>query len=163
MPDVSAASEKKPTQQQYEDAKKELIDLLNKKKQIDRTLVSLEASIYAFEGSYLEDTATTGNIIRGFDSYLKAQPTSYGSSRHKKVQVSESDRLFSLSSSTYTKSLQLKQGLDVDSGDDIHLSSSSTKKDKKRKKRNDSRAVSEDESGMEGSNKKKIKRRDDSD
>ncbi|KAJ3300212.1 chromatin modification- protein eaf6 [Borealophlyctis nickersoniae] len=86
------------------EAEQELASLISRKKLVDKTLAQLEQKIYAFEGSYLEDTQQYGNIIRGFDGYLTSSRAD-----KKKSKLNESDRLFSMSSATYQRSLDLKQ------------------------------------------------------
>lgn len=88
------------TQKHYETAKKELRDLIARKKQADKDLAQLEAQIYKLEGNYLEDTQQGGNIVRGFDGYLKGMINS------RKSTFAESDRLFSLSSVSYSETAQ---------------------------------------------------------
>lgn len=127
------------TRQKYEEAKHELQALLARKKQVDTNLINLENAIYAFEGSYLEDTQQNGNIIRGFDGYLTNRPD------RRKPKFTELDRLFSLSSSTYQKALAQKEEKDQDSSqDDRSGGSLSARREKKRKLK-----------GHEGSLKKK--------
>ncbi|RSH88477.1 uncharacterized protein EHS24_001022 [Apiotrichum porosum] len=81
----------------------ELENAQRRKRTIDSTLANLEASIWAFEGSYLDETAASGgNIVKGFDNYLKPP----GTQNKKKVDNSDVDRLFSTSSVTFQQSLE---------------------------------------------------------
>lgn len=56
--------------------------------------------IYNLESQYLTETAahSGGNIIQGFEGYLKNQTVT-----RRKYEVSEQDRIFSNSSSTCQK------------------------------------------------------------
>ncbi|KAL4401451.1 chromatin modification-related protein Eaf6 [Malassezia pachydermatis] len=97
--------------QRYEALKAQLKEGLDRKRQTDHDLTDLESQIYLYEGSYLSSTALSGgNVIRGFDSYLKANAaTATGMRVTTSVQPpSSEDRMFSSSSATYQRSLALK-------------------------------------------------------
>ena len=97
--------------QRYERLRAQLKEGLERKRQTDRDLTDLESQIYLYEGSYLMTTALSGgNVIRGFDSYVKAgaglAPTSRAAT-NAQTPATE-DRMFSTSSATYQRSLALK-------------------------------------------------------
>ncbi|KAJ5884879.1 hypothetical protein N7495_009389 [Penicillium taxi] len=95
----------------YERLRRELRDTITRKRLMDKSMAQLEDQISRFEQSYLEET-TAGNIIRGFDNYIKgsANGSSLGASGlslgsgvggRRKAQVTDSDRVFSHSSASY--------------------------------------------------------------
>ncbi|KAG5650129.1 hypothetical protein H0H81_000590 [Sphagnurus paluster] len=88
----------------YESLRNELKKALPRKRTADKQLAAIEVQIYNLEAAYLTETAahSGGNIIQGFDGYLKNQTTG-----RRKYEINEQDRLFSKSSLTYQKSLDL--------------------------------------------------------
>lgn len=68
---------------------------------------ALEDTILRTETQYLEET-TAGNIIKGFDNYIKGAASSTttsgaGTATRRKAQVSDVDRIFSRSSSNFLR------------------------------------------------------------
>ncbi|KAL9113476.1 MAG: hypothetical protein Q9227_002517 [Pyrenula ochraceoflavens] len=103
----------------YEKLRKELRESLAKKKLLDKNLANIEESIYNLESKYLEETGGAGNIIKGFDNYIKGATVStaganassgtisgsaLGGAGRKKTVVMDQDRVFSRSSALYMRS-----------------------------------------------------------
>jgi hypothetical protein len=75
-----------------------------RKRALDVNLANIEATIWAQESSYLEETAASGgNIIKGFENYLKAPTVT--SHHRRKNDTTEDDKLFSGSSTTFTQTM----------------------------------------------------------
>ncbi|KAA8914663.1 histone acetyltransferase subunit NuA4-domain-containing protein [Sphaerosporella brunnea] len=83
----------------YERIRKQLRDLIHQKRHHDKQLALYEDNIFKAESTYLEETQN-GNIIKGFDNYIKGGVT------RRKTAFNDSDRIFSLSSLTYASKLQ---------------------------------------------------------
>ncbi|KAL2829725.1 histone acetyltransferase subunit NuA4-domain-containing protein [Aspergillus cavernicola] len=99
----------------YEKLRRELRDTLQKKRLMDKSMAQLEDQIYRFEQSYLEET-TAGNIIKGFDTYIKGSSTGsglsvgmsltssgVGTASRRKPAVTDNDRVFSRSSAAFMR------------------------------------------------------------
>jgi Histone acetyltransferase subunit NuA4 len=65
-----------------------------KRDRVERQLLALEKQIYALETSYLEDTNSMGNLLRGWEGYLSRS----GTLPPHRRKPTDADRLFSLSS-----------------------------------------------------------------
>jgi chromatin modification-related protein EAF6 len=104
----------------YEKLRRDLRDTLSKKRLLDRNMAAIEDQIYRQETAYLEETSTAGNIVKGFDNYIKASAVSTSANSaggtisgsaagggmgagRRKAAVSDADRVFSKSSVSYMR------------------------------------------------------------
>lgn len=78
--------------------------LLLKKKQLDKSLLDTEHSIYDFETSYFESSGHDGNIVHGFEGYLSSRTDRNRSQQH----YTDADRIFSNSSATFKRAQEAR-------------------------------------------------------
>jgi chromatin modification-related protein EAF6 len=86
----------------------------------DRSQASIEDSIYRLESAYLDDTTAGGNIIRGFEGYLKGTAPGSGmaggsgggmggggggggTATRRKGGITDADRIFSRTSAAVSR------------------------------------------------------------
>ncbi|EGP87194.1 unnamed protein product [Zymoseptoria tritici ST99CH_1A5] len=98
---TSAAADQ-PGRPYYESLRTNLRATLEKKRRLDEQLAMVEEQIHKHEGNYLEETANSGNIVRGFDGWVKGVTISAGGrgavDDRRRGRVREEDRVFSRSS-----------------------------------------------------------------
>lgn len=102
-----ATSTDQPGRPYYESLRSTLRGTLAKKRALDEQLAALEEDIYKLEGSYLEETSNAGNIVRGFDNWVKGVvvggENKRGDDRKARARFRDEDRIFSRSSVAWTR------------------------------------------------------------
>ncbi|KAK5990898.1 Chromatin modification-related protein eaf6 [Cladobotryum mycophilum] len=83
---------------EYKKSQSRVRELIEKRRNLERRLVQVEDSIAQKETAYLDSTPS-GNIITGFDNYMKG--TSGAAAQRRKVGPAEQNRVFSRSSISY--------------------------------------------------------------
>ena len=94
-----------PGRPYYESLRTSLRQILDKKRKLDEQLATVEDSIFKAEGTYLEETANSGNIVRGFDGWVKGVQVGGrgGADDRRRGRVRDEDRVFSRSSVSWMK------------------------------------------------------------
>ncbi|KAK5725056.1 hypothetical protein LTR17_013255 [Elasticomyces elasticus] len=102
-PPTAIPTADQPGRPYYESLRTSLRQILDKKRKLDESLAAIEDQIFKSEGAYLEETAGSGNIVRGFDGWVKGVQVGGrggGDSRdeRRRGRVRDEDRIFSRSS-----------------------------------------------------------------
>ncbi len=102
---AAAANADQPGRPYYESLRTTLRQTIEKKRKLDEQIAAVEDQIFKAEGSYLEETANSGNIVRGFDGWVKGvQVGGRGSvDDRRRGRVRDDDRVFSRSSVGWMK------------------------------------------------------------
>lgn len=100
-----------PGRPYYESLRSNLRTTLEKKRRLDADLADLEDRIYKAEGAYLEETSSSGNIVRGFDGWVKGVALGAGGrgggDDRRRGRIRDDDRVFSRSSVSWMKVRQV--------------------------------------------------------
>lgn len=99
------------------DPRQSLIELVRKRAEVADSLANLERQIFNFEGSYLEETAPYGNIVRGWERYTQ-NTIIRGVPSKRERKFKDTDRLFSKSSISSPNALRSIGDDEVQSSND---------------------------------------------
>jgi len=100
----AASNADQPGRPYYEQLRTTLRGTLDKKRKLDDQLAALEDQIFKLEGAYLEETSNSGNIVRGFDGWVKGVSVGgRGADDRRRGRVRDEDRVFSHSSVGWMK------------------------------------------------------------
>ena len=94
-----------PGRPYYESLRTNLRATLEKKRKLDEQLAAVEDQIFKLEGNYLEETANSGNIVRGFDGWVKGVQVGGrgGADDRRRGRFRDEDRVFSRSSVSWMR------------------------------------------------------------
>lgn len=93
-----------PGRPYYESLRTTLRSTLDKKRKLDEQLAALEEQIYKIEGTYLEETTNSGNIVRGFDAWVKNVTLNKSAADdRRRGRIRDDDRIFSRSSVSWMR------------------------------------------------------------
>jgi chromatin modification-related protein EAF6 len=94
-----------PGRPYYESLRATLRQTIEKKRKLDEQMAAVEEQIFKAEGAYLEETANSGNIVRGFDGWVKGVQVGgrHAIDDRRRGRVREEDRIFSKSSVSWMK------------------------------------------------------------
>jgi len=100
----AASNADQPGRPYYEQLRTTLRGTLDKKRKLDDQLAALEDQIFKLEGAYLEETSNSGNIVRGFDGWVKGVSVGgRAADDRRRGRVRDEDRVFSHSSVGWMK------------------------------------------------------------
>lgn len=96
---ATAAAPDQPGRPYYESLRTTLRSTIDKKRKLDEKLAALEEQIFKAEGTYLEETSNSGNIVRGFDAWVKnVSLNKSAADDRRRGRIRDEDRIFSRSS-----------------------------------------------------------------